>query len=279
MPLIYKRFSALVLMLAGAVAMAQNAPPAAPATPAAAPAPASVAPPPVAPPRGISLDRVVAVVNDGIVLQSSLDRQVQVISGRLQQAGQQMPPRDILRQQVLERLIVQEIQMQRAARLGIKVSDEQLNETLTEVAQRNNIQFSDLPAALEQQGIDYRTYREEMRREMMLGQLRQRDVYSRIYVSPRELEQCVAKTQSSPEETKEYEVAHILISVPSSATPEQVEERTARAQGVHERARAARTSPTSRSRIPTARPRSKAASSAGARRTCCRPSWPISCRA
>ena len=96
------------------------------------------------------------MVNDGIVLQSSLDRQVQVISGRLQQAGQQMPPRDILRQQVLERLIVQEIQMQRAARLGIKVSDEQLNETLTEVAQRNNVRFSDLPAALEQQGIDYR---------------------------------------------------------------------------------------------------------------------------
>jgi peptidyl-prolyl cis-trans isomerase SurA len=237
MPLIYKRFSALVLMLAGAVAMAQNAPPAAPPTPEPAPAATPVAAPPVAAPRGVTLDRVVAVVNDGIVLQSSLDRQVQVISGRLQQAGQQMPPRDILRQQVLERLIVQEIQMQRAARLGIKVSDEQLNETLTEVAQRNNVRFSDLPAALEQQGIDYRSYREEMRREMILGQLRQRDVYSRIYVSPRELEQCVAKTQSSPEETMEYEVAHILISVPSSATPEQIEERTARAQGVQERAR------------------------------------------
>jgi len=236
MPLIYKRFSALVLMLASALATAQNAPPATPPTAAPAPASTPVAAPPAAP-RGISLDRVAAVVNDGIVLQSSLDRQVQVVSERLQQAGQQMPPRDILRQQVLERLIVQEIQMQRAARLGIKVPDEQLNETLTEVAQRNNVRFSDLPAALEQQGIDYRSYREDMRREMILGQLRQRDVYSRIYVSPRELEQCVTRTQSSPADTQEYEVSHILISVPSSATPEQIEERTARAQGVQERAR------------------------------------------
>jgi peptidyl-prolyl cis-trans isomerase SurA len=234
--LIYKRFSALVLMLASALATAQNAPPATPPTAAPAPASTPVAAPPAAP-RGISLDRVAAVVNDGIVLQSSLDRQVQVVSERLQQAGQQMPPRDILRQQVLERLIVQEIQMQRAARLGIKVPDEQLNETLTEVAQRNNVRFSDLPAALEQQGIDYRSYREDMRREMILGQLRQRDVYSRIYVSPRELEQCVTRTQSSPADTQEYEVAHILISVPSAATPEQIEERTARAQGVQERAR------------------------------------------
>jgi len=223
-------------MLASALATAQNAPPATPPTAAPAPASTPVAAPPAAP-RGISLDRVAAVVNDGIVLQSSLDRQVQVVSERLQQAGQQMPPRDILRQQVLERLIVQEIQMQRAARLGIKVPDEQLNETLTEVAQRNNVRFSDLPAALEQQGIDYRSYREDMRREMILGQLRQRDVYSRIYVSPRELEQCVTRTQSSPADTQEYEVAHILISVPSAATPEQIEERTARAQGVQERAR------------------------------------------
>jgi peptidyl-prolyl cis-trans isomerase SurA len=223
-------------MLAGAVAMAQNAPPAAPASPASAPVQAPAVAPPVAPPRGVTLDRVVAVVNDGIVLQSSLDRQVQVVTERLRQAGQQMPPRDILRQQVLERLVVVEIQMQRAARLGIKVSDEQLNAALTDVAQRNNVRFSDLPAALERQGIDYRAYREEMRREMALGQLRQRDVYSRIYVSPRELEQCVAKTQSTPEDTKEYEVAHILISVPSSATAEQIEERSARAQGVRERA-------------------------------------------
>jgi len=187
--------------------------------------------------RGILLDRVAAVVNDGIVLVSDLDQQQQLISDRLRQAGQQLPPGNILRQQVLERLIMQEIQMQRADRLGIKVSDEMVNQALAEVASRNGMQFSDLPAALESQGIDYRTYREEVRREMTLNGLRQRDVYSRIYVSPREVEQCFAKQKASPGDDVDYDLQHILISIPASATPEQVDERTARAQGIYERAR------------------------------------------
>jgi peptidyl-prolyl cis-trans isomerase SurA len=186
---------------------------------------------------GVLIDRVAAVVNDGIVLVSDLDQQQQLISDRLQQAGQQLPPNKILRQQVLERLVMQEIQMQRAERLGIKISDEAVNQALTEVAARNGIQFSDLPAALEAQGVDYRKYREEVRREMTLNGLRQRDVYSRIYVSPREVEQCFAKRKASPGDDIEYDLQHILVSVPTSATPEQAEERVARAQGVYERAR------------------------------------------
>jgi len=236
MPLFLKRFFALALLLAAAAGHAQTAPLPAPAG-AAATAPAAPAAAAPAAPRGTSLDRVVAVVNDGIVLQSALDQQIQLISQRLQQGGQQLPPRDILRQQVLERLVLQEIQMQRAARGGIKVSDEQVNQSLTELAQRNGVKFSDLPAVLEQQGIDYRSYREDIRRELILGQLRQRDVYSRIYVSPREIDQCIAKAKSAPEAAQEYEVAHILVSVPNSATPQQVEERAARAQGVYERAK------------------------------------------
>lgn len=187
--------------------------------------------------QGVLLDRVAAVVNDGIVLVSDLDRQQQLIAERLQQAGQQLPPGNILRQQVLERLIMQEIQMQRAERLGIKVADEMVNQALAEVATRNGIQFSDLPAALERQGVDYRSYREEVRREMTLSGLRQRDVYSRIYVSPREVEQCFAKRKTSPGDDVEYDLQHILVAVPASATPEQAEERVARAQDVYQRAR------------------------------------------
>jgi len=216
MPLIFKGLLLACVLLAGAVAPAQGA---------------------ELGTQGVLLDRVVAVVNDGIVLRSDLDRQQRLISDRLEQAGQQLPPGNILRQQVLERLVMQEIQMQRAERLGIKVSDEMVNQALAEVAQRNKIQFSDLPAALEAQGVDYRSYREEVRREMTLNGLRQRDVYSRIYVSPREVDQCVAKRKSSPGDDVEYDLAHILVAVPASATPEQAEERVARAQGVYERAR------------------------------------------
>jgi peptidyl-prolyl cis-trans isomerase SurA len=187
---------------------------------------------------GVLLDRVAAVVNDGIVLQSDLDQQSQLISQRIQQQGQQPPPRNVLRQQVLERLVLQELQLQRADRLGIQITDEMLNTALTDVAGRNNIKFSDLPAALEQQGVDYRNYRDEMRKEMMLTALHQRDVYSRIYVSPRELEQCVVKRKASPAESEEYNLAHILVAVPESADTGQVAERTARAEGVYERARA-----------------------------------------
>jgi peptidyl-prolyl cis-trans isomerase SurA len=187
--------------------------------------------------QGVLLDRIAAVVNDGIVLRSDLDQQVRVISDRLEQQGQQMPPRNLLRQQVLERLVMQEVQMQRADRLGIKVSDEMLNQTLTDVAARNNLSFSDLPAALESQGVDYRSYREDVRREMTLNLLRQRDVYARIYVSPREIEQCVTRRKTSPGDDMEFDIAHILVAVPASATPEQAEERASRAQGVYERAR------------------------------------------
>jgi peptidyl-prolyl cis-trans isomerase SurA len=186
---------------------------------------------------GVLLDGVAAVVNDGIVLRSDVDTQMKTISDRIQQSGQQLPPRNILRQQVLERLVLQEVQMQRADRLGIKISDEMVNQALTEVAQRNKIKFSDLPSVLEQQGVDYRAYREDIRKEMTLQVLRQRDVLSRVYVSPREIDQCIAKRKASPGADNEYNLSHILVAIPSSATEQQVAERVARAQGVYERAK------------------------------------------
>ncbi len=185
---------------------------------------------------GVLLDRVAAVVNDGIVLRSDVEQQLDTISDRLQKSGQQLPPRNVLRQQVLERLVLQELQMQRAERLGLKVSDEMINNALTDVARRNNIKFSDLPAALEAQGINYRDYRDEVRRDMVLQGLRQRDVIARVYVSPREVDQCIAKRKASPTADNEYNLAHILIAIPSAATEKQIAERTSRAQAVYERA-------------------------------------------
>ena len=185
---------------------------------------------------GALLDRVAAVVNDGIVLRSDVEQQMQVIGERIQQAGQQLPPRNVLRQQVLERLVLQELQMQRAERLGIKVTDEQVNQALADVAQRNKMKFSDLPAALESQGVNYRDYRDEVRREMTMQMLRQRDVLARVYISPREVEQCVAKQKASPNASNEYNLGHILVAIPSTADEKQVAERTSRAQAVYERA-------------------------------------------
>jgi len=185
---------------------------------------------------GIALDRVVAVVNDGIVLQSQLDTQVLLITERLRGQGTELPPADAVRQQVLERLVLQEIQVQRASRLGVQVSDEMLNEALRDVATRNKIPFEQMPMALEAQGIDYAAYRDEMRREIMLTLLRQRDVFPRIYVSPRELDQALERETGQAGENTEYDVSHILLSLPESATSEQMARVEELARDIYRRA-------------------------------------------
>jgi len=187
---------------------------------------------------GELIDRIAAVVNDGVVLASQLDEQTQEVTQRLRQQKTELPPRNVLRKQILERLVIEEVQMQRANKLGIHISDEQLNGTLDNVAKSNNISFADLPRTLEQQGVDYRTYRDDIRRQMTLQMLRQRDVIGRINISPRELEQAMARAQNSPDQNSEYNVSHILVSVPVTASPEQVQAREARAKEVFEKAKA-----------------------------------------
>lgn len=182
---------------------------------------------------GELLDRVVVLVNDGVVLQSELDEQMALISERLVAQGVELPPTSILRQQVLERLIVTEIQMQRARDLDIRVSDEMLNAALASVAERNQIPFNELPAVLKAEGIDYASYREEMRKEMILTQLRQRDVEARISISPREVDQVLARQSQQLDANAEYELAHILIGLPGNATPEQIQEAETRARDVY----------------------------------------------
>jgi len=137
--------------------------------------------------HGELLDRIAAIVNDGIVLKSELDEQMESVTKRLQEQKVELPPESVLKQQVLERLILQEIQTQRAKHVGLTISDEQLNGALQEIAQRNKIPFDQLPTALAAQGVDYKQYRESMRKELTLSTLRQRDVIAHINVSPHEL--------------------------------------------------------------------------------------------
>jgi len=186
--------------------------------------------------RGERLDRVAAVVNDGVVLLSELEEQMLLIAERLKAQGLELPPTSVLRQQVLERLILQQIQLQRAERAGIRINDENLNQALADVAQRNNLTLAQLPAALTQQGIDYAAYRDSIRREMTLQVLQQRDVIQRINVSPRELEQFIDRQKTRPSELNEYNLSHILIAVPQEATPAQLDEAARRARDVHARA-------------------------------------------
>jgi peptidyl-prolyl cis-trans isomerase SurA len=202
--------------------------------PAAAPAPAEE---PAAPKTGVLLDRIVAVVNDGMVTESELNEQIEQITERLREQATALPPQDVLRTQILERLVLQEIQLQRAERIELKVTDEMLNSALAEMAKTNNISLAQLPTALAQQGVDYASYRDNFRKEMTLQQLRRRDVLSRISVTPRELEQFKERIKRLPAEDVEYNTSHILLAIPPDATQAQVDEITKRADEIVERSK------------------------------------------
>src|SRR6202142_1541447 len=145
--------------------------------------------------HGELLDRIAAVVNAGLVCKSELDEQMASVEKRLAEQKVEPPSQSVLRQQVLDRLVLQEIQLQRAKHVGLTITDEQLNGALQEIAARNKIPFDQLPTALQAQGVDYKAYRESMRKELTLSTLRQRDVISHINVSPRELDQFIARQQ------------------------------------------------------------------------------------
>lgn len=186
---------------------------------------------------GQLLDRVTAVVNDGVVLASEVDEQLTTVKERLHAQGQQMPPDSVLRQQIIEHLVVEEVQIQRADRAGLKVSDETLNNAMTEVAQRNGISLQQLPQALASQGLDYASYRDSLRRELTLRLLQQRDVVQRINVTPREIDQYLERQARHPSANAEYNVSHILIAVPQEATTAQLEAAQKKADDVFTRAR------------------------------------------
>jgi peptidyl-prolyl cis-trans isomerase SurA len=171
---------------------------------------------------GELLDGIAAIVNDGVVLKSELDAETGRIVARLRQQGTQLPPASILERQVLDRLVVEQLQLQRAEKLGIQVSDETLNQALATIAQRNNVSIGDLPGLLAREGVDYAAYRRDLRRQITVDQLRQRDVLQRINVTPRELEAYLARQEGKASLRQEFLLSHILIAVPANATADEI---------------------------------------------------------
>ena len=186
--------------------------------------------------RGSSLDRIVAVVNDGVILNSELENEIARITVRLKQQKTELPSTAVLRSQILDRLIQQELQLQLAKKSGLKVTDDMLNTMLNDIATSNGVKFSELPAIIEAQGQSYATYREEIRRDIAL-QILQREIVSDIKITPRELEQALAKEARTPDANAQYNLSHILIAVTSNATAEQLAQREARAQEALAKAR------------------------------------------
>lgn len=175
---------------------------------------------------GEFLDGVAAVVNEGVVLKSKLRSQIAQI---IRQAEAQpepipLPPADVLREQILERLIVAEVQLQRAQRIGLQISDQMVNQAIARIGAQQDppVPFERMPEVLARDGIIWSEFREQLRDDMTLEQLRRIDVGQRIEVAPREVRQCIADLETNVVANSAYELSHIIISLPEDASASDV---------------------------------------------------------
>jgi peptidyl-prolyl cis-trans isomerase SurA len=178
------------------------------------------------------LNRIVAVVNDDIITHSELDSEMVSITAELQKKDTQLPPRAILEKQVLERLIVERLQLQLAENSGIRIDDATLNSKLQEVARANGLTLTQFRSVLERDGYDYAGFREDLRQELVINQLRQQMVGSRLKVSDQEVENLLANLEASDQGNAQYHLSHILIAVPEAASPGQIQAAQQRAERV-----------------------------------------------
>ncbi len=173
---------------------------------------------------GEFLDGVAAIVNEGVVLKSQFQKQLATIRKRAADEEIPLPPDDILNEQILERLIVTEIQMQRAERIGLseQISDQYINSAIQRIADQNGVKFEDMPAMLAGDGIDYAEFRAGIREELTLNELKGIEVMRSINVSEREIEQCIIDLENNVVVNSDWELSHILLTIPESANAESI---------------------------------------------------------
>ncbi len=170
----------------------------------------------------VLLDRIVAIVNDDVIMQSELDTRSELIRAQLAASQTRLPSEDVLRRQVLDRLIIDNIQLQIAREQGLKITDRQLNETLEQVASRNGMTLEQFREALIAEGQDYNTAREQIRDELLLTQVQQSNINRRIRVSDQEVQNFLESEQGQQANSPDYLLSNILIEVPDQATPKMI---------------------------------------------------------
>lgn len=163
------------------------------------------------------LDRIAAVVDEDVILRSELDRAVNNILGQYANRQEQLPPRDVLERQVLERLILVRLQTTRAAETGLRVSDEEIDNAIGNIATQNQLTPDQLRQQLARDGMSYAGFRDSLRDELLIQRMKQRFAQSRINVSEAEVDAALT-TQSG----EQFHLAHILVALPDGATPEQI---------------------------------------------------------
>jgi peptidyl-prolyl cis-trans isomerase SurA len=178
----------------------------------------------------IIIDRIVAVVNNEVITRGDLDERFRLATKQLQQQGTPPPPRDVLEKQILDRMVIDRVQLQLAKETGLRVDDAELDRSLQRIAQENKMTLPQLRAALEKDRIPFPRFREDIRNEIVLARLRQREVDNRIVVSESEIESFINAQQGREQRREEFNISHILVTVPENAAPEQIQARRARAE-------------------------------------------------
>lgn len=186
-----------------------------------------------------SADFIVAVVNSEPVTNNEVRARAVRVEQQMAQQGSPLPPRDLLAREVLERLIVEKIQLQLAREGGIRVDDYAVGQAEESVAKQNRVSVDEMHRRLAADGISKERFREELRNQLLLLRLRERDVQSRVRVSDLDVDQYLREQQAGADASKlEINLGHILVVVPENATPQQVEERRVRAQQAADKVRA-----------------------------------------
>ena len=177
------------------------------------------------------IDRIIAIVNDDVIVMSELDRRIEQVLKQIEDAGNQAPPYQILQKQVLERLIVDRLQIQMADQSGIFISDEQLNAAMSDMAQRSGLDLRGFRDAIRSGGYDYTLFREQTREQLLIARVRQIFVGDRVVVSDRDIENHLLMQANLGNEDFEYRLSHILIATPEGASAEAIADTRARAEG------------------------------------------------
>jgi peptidyl-prolyl cis-trans isomerase SurA len=186
----------------------------------------------------VPVDRIVAVVNKDVITASELEEAVEGAQRQLRRQGTPLPERPLLERQMLERLIIDKAQLQLARDRGIRVDELQLDRAVQRVAQQNSMSLADFRRALENDGVPFQLWREDLREQILLSRVREREVDDRIQVSDTEIDLFLAELKARPDTRVEYQIAHILVRVPEQASPERIEAARARAQKALAEARA-----------------------------------------
>jgi len=170
----------------------------------------------------VTLDRVVAVVNSEVVTRLDLDEQVKVALQQLKRQGTPLPAPDVLERQLLERLVTTKVLAQSARETGLRVDDTQLQRSIERIAQENKLAPEAFRKMLEAEGIDFNRFREELRNEILIARLREREVDSKILITDAEIDNYLKVQQNQGGKDDEYSLSHILVLVPEQASPEQI---------------------------------------------------------